>query len=72
MMLTIDQVIEYFEQVIAEDRLSGDAINLKHVQTAAGLLMSAAQAYNDKETAYRFRLLAAQAANKREEIAGGE
>jgi hypothetical protein len=67
-MLTPDQIIQYGERVIAENRLSGDKLGLKNIQRAAGFLMSAAEAYGDTELARRFRLLAAQAANRAEEL----
>jgi hypothetical protein len=67
-MLTPDQIIEYGERVIAENRLSGDKLGLKNIQRAAGFLMAAAEAYGDTELARRFRILAAQAANRAEEL----
>jgi hypothetical protein len=69
-MLTVDQIIEFLERVIAEDRLSGNRVGLKNSQTAAGFLMAAANYAGDKDMAYRFRVLAAEAANKREELSG--
>lgn len=69
-MLTTEKIIEYLELVIAEDRLSGNRAGLKNSQTAAGFLMAAANAAGDREMALRFRVLAAQAANKREELGG--
>jgi hypothetical protein len=69
-MLTTDQVIEFMERVIAEDRLSGNRAGLKNTQTAAGFLMAAANYAGDKDSAFKFRVLAAEAANKREEISG--
>lgn len=69
-MLTLDQIIEYTQRVIAEDRLSGNRAGLRNTQLAAGFLMAAANANGDKDTAYRFRLLAAEAANKNEELSG--
>jgi hypothetical protein len=67
-MLTIDTIVTHFEKVIATERLAGNAETLRRVQLAAGMIMDAAQADGDQDTAMRFRLLAAQAANKREEI----
>lgn len=69
-MLTIDQIISHIEEVIAHDRLTGDHEALRRTQYAAGMLMRAAENAGDKSTAKRFQLLAAQAANKREEIIG--
>lgn len=69
-MLTTEQILEYLERVIAEDRLSGNRAGLKSAQTAAGFLMSAANYAGDKAAAQRFRVLAALAANKNEELSG--
>jgi hypothetical protein len=67
-MVTIEQMIEYLEKTIAEDLLRGDKIGLKRTQTAAGVMMAASEANGDKETAQRFRYVAAHAANKLEEL----
>ena len=67
-MVTIDQVLDYMERIIAEDRLSGNRAGLRNTQLAAGFLMTAAQVAGDKATARRFQLLAAEAANKNEEL----
>jgi hypothetical protein len=67
-MLTIDQVIEYLEKTIAEEFLVGDKVGLKRAQTASGVMMSAAESVHDRETAQRFRIVAARAANKLEEL----
>jgi hypothetical protein len=67
-MVTAEQMMEYLERVIAEYRLAGNVQGLRNAQTAAGFMMEAAQAAGDKDSAYRFRVLAAQAANKREEL----
>lgn len=69
-MLTVDQIIEFLNTAVAEDTLRGDNIGLKHIQTTAGVLMAAAESVQDKDTAYRFRLVAAHAANKHEELHG--
>ena len=71
-MLTTAQIVEFMERVIAEDRLSGNRAGLKNTQTAAGFLMAAANYAGDKDSAFKFRVLAAEAANKREEISGEE
>lgn len=71
-MMTTDQILEYLERVIAERRLSGDSAGLKELQTVAGFLMAAAKDAGDKDHAFRFRVLAAEAANKREELTGEE
>ncbi len=67
-MLTLDQVAEYAERTIAEQTLSGDEMALKNAQRALGYIVAAAEAHGDRETARRFRILAAQAANKAEEV----
>jgi hypothetical protein len=69
-MITSDQIVDFIERVIAEDRLSGNRAGLKNTQVAAGFLMAAANYAGDKEAAQRFRFLAAEAANKREELGG--
>ena len=69
-MLTTEQILEYLERVIAEDTLSGNRVGLKNLQTAAGFLMAAANNAGDKDSAYKFRVLAAKAANKNEELGG--
>jgi hypothetical protein len=66
--VTTDQIIEFLERVIAEHTLSGNRTGLKNAQTAAGFLMAAADYAGDKDTARRFRILAAKAANKKEEL----
>ena len=67
-MLTVDQIAEYAERVIAEDRLSGNRAGLRNTQLACGFLMTAAKANGDNELGRRFQILAAQAANKNEEL----
>ena len=69
-ILTTDQILEFLERVIAEDTLSGNRAGLKNSQTAAGFLMAAANYAGDKDSAVKFRLLAAKAANKNEELGG--
>lgn len=71
-MLTTDKIIEFIEQVIAEDRLSGNRAGLRNTQIAAGFLMAAANYADEKDVARRFRVLAAEAANKHEELGGDE
>lgn len=71
-MLTLDAIIVYMERSIAEDVLAGNKIGLKHTQTAAGVIMAAAEAAKDGATAARFRSVAAQAANKLEDVERAE
>jgi hypothetical protein len=66
-MVTVEAMIGYFERLIAEYRLSGDRQGLLRIQTAAGMMMQAAQAAGDAATARRLHVLAAQAANQAEE-----
>jgi len=65
-MLTAEQIFEYLERVIAEDRLTGNRIGLKNAQVAAGFLVAAAKNAHDDESARKFQILGAQAANNRE------
>jgi hypothetical protein len=67
-MFTIETIIGYMERTIARDRLAGDKESLRRIQVAAGTIMHAAEEAGDKGMALRFRVLAAQAANKREEV----
>jgi hypothetical protein len=69
-MITTEHIIEYLQKVIAEDTLQGDSIGLRHIQTTAGVLKAAAEDYGDTETAFQFRIVAADAANKQEEYEG--
>jgi hypothetical protein len=68
--MTVDQIIDFMQRVIAEDRLSGNRAGLKNTQIAAGFLMAAGNYVGDKVAAQRFRVLAAEAANKKEELDG--
>ncbi|GAB4193556.1 MAG: hypothetical protein OHK0022_08590 [Roseiflexaceae bacterium] len=67
-MLTIDQILEYAERVIAEEHLAGNRTGLRNTQLACGFLMAAANAAGDRETASRFHNLAARAANMSEAL----
>lgn len=69
-MLTIDQIAHYCEQELARLQLAGDREELRRLQLALGVLMRAAEHARDRETAMRFRVLAARAANAQEIIAG--
>jgi hypothetical protein len=68
--LTTEQILDFLERVIAEDTLSGNRAGLKNSQTAAGFLMAAANYAGDKDSAQKFRVLAAKAANKNEDLGG--
>ena len=52
--------------------LAGNKLGLKHTQTAAGVIMAAAESVKDGATAARFRSVAAQAANKLEDVERAE
>jgi hypothetical protein len=71
-MLTVDQTIEYFERAIAEYTLAGNTTELRHLQTAAGVMMKAAEANGHADAARRFRVVAAHAANKVEELTNAD
>jgi hypothetical protein len=43
-------------------------VGLQRFQTGAGVLMAAAEASGDTDTAYRLRVVASHAANKIEEL----
>lgn len=67
-MLTVEQTMSYFDHTIAAAFLAGDASHLRQLQTAAGVMMAAATANNDPDSASRFRFVAAEAANRLEEL----
>ncbi|MGB9737084.1 MAG: hypothetical protein C0184_02050 [Chloroflexus aggregans] len=69
-MLTINAIAQYCEQEIARLQLAGDREELRRLQLAIGVIMKAAEQVSDRETAMRFRVLAARAANAQELIAG--
>ena len=49
--MTVDQIIDFMQRVIAEDRLSGNRAGLKNTQIAAGFLMAAGNYAGDKVAA---------------------
>lgn len=67
-MLTVEDIIAYLQKSIAEDHLAGDKVGLRRTQMAAGALMAAAEVNHDKDMALRFRQLAAEAANRQEDL----
>ncbi len=69
-MLSIEQIVAYAERTIAQRYLSGEREGLRRLQLALAELMAAAQEAGDKETALRFRSLAAKAANQIEALEG--
>ncbi len=70
-MLTVEQIQAYLERVIAEHHLAGDRLALKRDQEVAGFLMAAARDSGEKQLALRFQVLAARAADMREQIENG-
>ncbi len=69
-MLTTEQIREYLTHRIAEEFLHGSRMELRHIQMTAGYLKAAAESVGDKDAAHHFRVLAAEAANKEEELEG--
>ncbi len=69
-MLTVEQIMASLRQTIASQHEAGDATALRETQIAAGVLMNASKWAHDKETAYQFQVLAAEAANAQEELSG--
>lgn len=67
-MLTIEKIVNFMERKIAEDFLAGHRVGLRNTQIAGGFLMAAAKDAGDSDLAFRFRVLAAEAANKYEEL----
>ncbi|MDW8214290.1 MAG: hypothetical protein RMJ55_12090 [Roseiflexaceae bacterium] len=67
-MVTVEQILEYLERRIAEHHLAGDRLALKRDQDVAGFLMAAARDSGDKQLALRFQVLAARAADMREQL----
>lgn len=69
-MVTVDQIMAFFEREVAERHMAGDREGLRQAQLALGLLMRAADDANDRSSAAGFRNLAARAANYQDQIAG--
>jgi hypothetical protein len=67
-MVTVDQILAYCEREIAARHLAADREGLRRIQLALGVLMDAAQSADDRESAVRFRNLAAKAANFQEQL----
>ncbi|NJP07597.1 MAG: hypothetical protein HC837_19260 [Chloroflexaceae bacterium] len=67
-IITTEQIAEYMERMIAEDFLAGNTARIHRIQIAAGVIMDAAESFGDKDGTYKFRVVAAHAANKQEEI----
>ncbi|MBO9322158.1 MAG: hypothetical protein J7457_08515 [Roseiflexus sp.] len=67
-MVTVEQILEYLERRIAEHHLAGDRLALKRDQDVAGFLMAAVRDLGDKHLALRFQVLAARAADMREQL----
>lgn len=69
-MLTVDQIVAYSERSIAAKFLAADREGLRRLQLALGVLIEAAGDASDRESATRFRNLAAKAADKQEALEG--
>ena len=65
-MLTVDGVITFCEHELARLQLNGNAEQLRRLQLALGVLVQAAEASADRDTALRLRVLAARAADARD------
>jgi hypothetical protein len=66
--MNLETAIGYLEQQIVSARRAGDRAKLRRIQTTFGVLMDAANLAEDKELAFRLRVLAARAANAQEEL----
>jgi hypothetical protein len=71
-MLTTEQIITYCEREIAARYLAGEQEQLRRMQLALAVLASAADDVGDRDTAMRFRVLAAKSANHQEALAGND
>jgi len=67
-MLTVQHMHDAIEAAIQRAESSRNVADLSELQQLAGYLMRPANAAKDKETERMFRILAARAANLREDI----
>lgn len=67
-MLTIQDIHDAIAAAIERAKRDENVADLSEMQQLAGYLMRPAHAKDDKDTEYRFRVLAANAANIREAI----
>ncbi len=67
-MLTIQDMHDSIANAIERAKKSQNTADLSELQQLAGYLMRPAHLNDDKDTEYRFRVLAASAANTREAI----
>jgi hypothetical protein len=71
-MLTVEQIITYCEREIAARYLAGEKEQLRRVQLALAVLAGAADEVGDRETALRFRVLAAKSADHQDALSGDD
>ena len=67
-MLTIQAMHDAIASAVERAKTSQNVADLSELQQLAGYLMRPANLNDDKDTEYRFRVLAASAANIREAI----
>lgn len=67
-MIDLNTIHDAIAQQLDQAKASRNAANLTNLQTIAGFLMKPADMNNDRDTTYKFRVLAAKAANLREEL----
>jgi hypothetical protein len=67
-MLTIQDMHDAIASALERAKKSQNTADLSELQQLAGYLMRPAHQHEDKDTEYRFRLLAAAAATAREAI----
>ncbi len=67
-MLTIQAMYDSIASAVERAKTSQNVADLSELQQLAGYLMRPAHLNDDKDTEYRFRVLAAKAANLREAI----
>ena len=67
-MLTIQDMHDSIASALERAKKSQNVADLSELQQLAGYLMRPAHMKDDKDTEYRFRVLAANAANLREAI----
>ncbi|MFM2032676.1 MAG: hypothetical protein RLZZ297_1441 [Chloroflexota bacterium] len=63
-----EQLYAYLERSITERHLAGDKAQLQRLQTACGVIMAAATDVGNAQTAKKFQILAARAANLHEKL----
>ncbi len=71
-MLTVERIITYCEHEIAARYLAGEKEQLRRIQLALTVLVSAADEAGDLETAMRLRVLAAKSADHQDALSGND